>query len=117
MNKFFSIGVAGAALVIAGAAMAEEAPRQKTVRLTAVDLNDPAQAKAVLDQLKTAAHEVCAEGFNSPHAFVITDRQCERIALQEAVYQIGHPGLRAAQSEDRARRDPREEKLTAERGQ
>ncbi|BEV12697.1 UrcA family protein [Asticcacaulis sp. DW145] len=101
MPKNILMFVAGVMLLTAGSAMAAEDVPQTTVRFAVADLNDPAQAKQVLRQIRTAAKEVCAEGLSSPNGWVITDRQCERIALNEAVQKVGHPGLMAAATSDR----------------
>lgn len=103
MLKWVFMGAAGVLMATAGAALAGDDLPQKTVRFADADLNDPAQAKAVLGQLKRAAKEVCDEGSVSPNGWVITDRQCEQIAVREAVYTVRHPGLSAAQAEDAAR--------------
>lgn len=101
MPKTILMCVAGVMLLTAGSAMAAEELPQKTIRFADADLNDPAQAKQVLRQIRTAAKEVCAEGLSSPNSWVITDRQCERIVLNEAVQKVGHPGLMAAATSDR----------------
>ncbi|MFT3996801.1 MAG: UrcA family protein [Asticcacaulis sp.] len=104
MRKIVSMFVVVAALGVSGAAMAGENTPERSVRFTQADLNDPAQAKEVLKRIKAAAREVCDEGLSSPHGLIITDRQCEMLAVEEAVADIGHPMLYAAQSDDLSKR-------------
>lgn len=99
MTKSILMCVAGVMLLTAGSAMAAEDVPQTTVRFADADLNDPAQAKQVLKQIRTAAREVCAEGLVSPNGWVITDAQCERMAVREAVLKVRHPGLSRVASE------------------
>ncbi len=93
MPKTILMCVAGVVLLTGGSAVAAEELPQKTIRFADANLNDPAQAKQVLRQIRTAAKEVCAEGLVSLNGWVITDRQCERTAVREAVHKVGHPGL------------------------
>lgn len=106
MPKTILMCVAGVMLLTGGSAVAAEEPPQKTIRFADADLNDAVQAKQALKQIRTAAREVCAEGLSSPNGWVITDAQCERTAVREAVLKVGHPGLsRVATEAGDVRRD------------
>lgn len=93
MRTVLSIVTACLAVGTALPALAEAPVCEKTVKVNRAALDDPAEAGALYTRLKSVSREVCNEGLTGVSGWVVTDRQCERMALERALSTIHHPAL------------------------
>jgi UrcA family protein len=83
-----------AVAMLAGPALAQET-QSALVRTGRVDFNDPAQVQQVYQRVEAAARQVCT--LTSDNRYVaVTDRECMRKAIADAIAQTNRPLLTAA---------------------